>query len=379
MSIYHVTKRHVGEIISRSPAALRSIVIQPNKPPSKEDALAERLRSLRSLRESTEADPPPSVGGAATRSGEGRAEADQPTKPQLAAGIGHGVSNKSKGGERPTHREDFEESLLDTDDRILEALLEAEGEPDADTDAPPIFGTFDPRAEAEEVDELMKKFLSLSQNGPNLGADDPADDSEGEPMSRDVEKILAEALGSLKVNDTIGAKGDWRCDGETSGSNARAKETDDPAWTLPSVPSDFPPSLGVSQAAAPPLRTGDFEQDMERRMAALRAGSLANPTSDSLDLPSVPTDQLSSSPTEMRTKGGPSGRMGFNDEDMETWCVACMEDATLICPGCDDDVFCSQCWYDMHKGPSAGYEEGLHKPLQFNKDRKNNRVAIGAS
>jgi hypothetical protein len=308
---------------------------------------------------------------------EGGAEADQTAKPRLTAGDEDGI------GKSETHEADFEESLLDTDDRILETLLEAEAEPDADINAPPTGGNFDPQAEAEEVDELMKKFQNLSKKGPGLDGYDPVDDSEGEQMSRDVERILAEALGNLKVDDTLGRIADSKekayPDGDVSGSKAAG---DNPAWSLPSVPSELPISPSASQPtskAAALQSTGNFEQDMERRMAALLAGSLASPTDSSLSLPSVPTDKPSSFHAKTRRKGGPSGRVGFTDEDMETWCVACTDEGTLICPGCDDDVFCSQCWYDMHKGPMAGYDEGLHKPMQFNRERKENKVATEAS
>lgn len=40
----------------------------------------------------------------------------------------------------------------------------------------------------------------------------------------------------------------------------------------------------------------------------------------------------------------------------------CNKDATVICSGCDNDVYCDECWRDGH-GP--GGEQG-HRAKRFN-------------
>jgi len=55
----------------------------------------------------------------------------------------------------------------------------------------------------------------------------------------------------------------------------------------------------------------------------------------------------------------------FADEEIETWCIICSDDATVRCLGCDSDLYCSNCWNEGHRGPDAGYEEKMHKAVRF--------------
>lgn len=82
-----------------------------------------------------------------------------------------------------------------------------------------------------------------------------------------------------------------------------------------------------------------------------------------LGLPSVPTT-LKSSASEPTTKEQPKG---YTDEEIDSWCVICNEDATLSCIGCDGDLYCTNCWLEGHKGPDAGSEERKHKAKQYTK------------
>ncbi|WWC87336.1 uncharacterized protein L201_002225 [Kwoniella dendrophila CBS 6074] len=51
------------------------------------------------------------------------------------------------------------------------------------------------------------------------------------------------------------------------------------------------------------------------------------------------------------------------DEDTESWCCICNKDATLICLGCDSDIYCDECWRDGH-GNGDGQERG-HRAKRF--------------
>lgn len=82
-----------------------------------------------------------------------------------------------------------------------------------------------------------------------------------------------------------------------------------------------------------------------------------------LGLPSVPT-ALKSSASKPTTKEQPKG---YTDEEIDSWCVICNEDATLSCIGCDGDLYCTNCWLEGHKGPDAGSEERKHKAKQYTK------------
>lgn len=119
--------------------------------------------------------------------------------------------------------------------------------------------------------------------------------------------------------------------------------------SLPSVPTEIP--------------NDDFErtQAIEDAFTA-RLAALSSPSS--FTLPSVP----SFSP---RKKKPPvSSRLqGSLDEEIETWCIICQDDATLRCIGCDDDLYCQKCWMEGHKGESAGLEERMHKAVLFVKKK----------
>lgn len=98
-------------------------------------------------------------------------------------------------------------------------------------------------------------------------------------------------------------------------------------------------------------------------MASLRGlGSL-----DALGLPSAPTfrPEDHQSPDPGRGGGGLLRSSKYTDEDQKTWCVVCLEDATVRCVGCDGDVYCARCFREMHVGPSAGYDERGHQWVKF--------------
>lgn len=103
------------------------------------------------------------------------------------------------------------------------------------------------------------------------------------------------------------------------------------------------------------------------------ASRLAN-----LGLPSVP---LTIKNTSTIPTAKPQQK-GYTDEEIDSWCVICNEDATLRCVGCDGDLYCTKCWLDGHKGPDAGYDERTHKAVQYNKGggikKQSTRHLVGA-
>jgi len=109
---------------------------------------------------------------------------------------------------------------------------------------------------------------------------------------------------------------------------------------LPTTPSKLPD---------PVVPTAESNQDED--LASRFAG---------LSLPSVPTGMKSAKPS---TPAKPSA--GFTDEDIDTWCIICNDDATVRCIGCDGDLFCNNCWMEGHRGEDAGMEERKHKAVQY--------------
>lgn len=92
-----------------------------------------------------------------------------------------------------------------------------------------------------------------------------------------------------------------------------------------------------------------------------------------LGLPSVPTTIGTAAKTKTKTVA-----KGYTDDDIDSWCIICNEDATLSCKGCDNDLYCTNCWLEGHKGPDAGADERKHKAVQYIKDMGKEKSLVGA-
>lgn len=130
---------------------------------------------------------------------------------------------------------------------------------------------------------------------------------------------------------------------------------------LPSVPDDI--DSGAQQPSSANL------DDLQSRMASLRASSVEPDL-----MPSVPTSKPSGKPVKRLTSRGK-----YTDDDVDSWCTVCLEDATLKCLGCDGDPYCARCWREMHVGSAAAFDERSHRAVQFTRDgKKEKKVALGA-
>lgn len=117
-------------------------------------------------------------------------------------------------------------------------------------------------------------------------------------------------------------------------------------------PTDSLPSAPVAEPDPPSYSDITADDALASRFA-------------NLSLPSVPT--AIKPPSSQPPAARPQQPKGFTDEEIDSWCTICNEDATLSCRGCDGDLYCTSCWLDGHKGPDAGYEERTHKAVQYNK------------
>ncbi|MCJ1310953.1 hypothetical protein MMC25_004622 [Agyrium rufum] len=109
-----------------------------------------------------------------------------------------------------------------------------------------------------------------------------------------------------------------------------------PAFSLPSAPSALPQS--------PSPETED----------------------PSFDLPSAPSFTPSSRPVKIKP---PPSLPKYTDEEMESWCVICNDDATFKCLGCEGELYCEGCWKEGHRGEGAGLEEKRHKWVTYRKKK----------
>jgi hypothetical protein len=119
------------------------------------------------------------------------------------------------------------------------------------------------------------------------------------------------------------------------------------SFSLPSAPSKLPDPPAGAESSKKSL---DFESDIAARMAALKGLESTN----ELGLPSAPTFK----PLDKPVKGV---MKKYTDEEVESWCIICQDDATVKCLGCDGDLYCASCWKEGHMGPDVGWEERRHK------------------
>ncbi|KAI5864800.1 hypothetical protein GGS23DRAFT_464107 [Durotheca rogersii] len=364
---------------------------EPAKPPSREDALSERLKSLRN--QSHGKVPSASSSGASRRDSNATSQPTPSQTTQLRPSVED--SGPDRGAQTASAVEegiDSADNLLITDDQTLEELLA-----DLESDQQWLDEVVAEEEEHRRVTLLLEELGKASQAdhgldhsgspksanaGRNDSEQDSDDDSEGERMIREADIILAQAVDEAdwdKAHRPVSppdpgapaASHDHKLHGSSSTTKpAVARSAEDP-FGLPTVPlelQDQPDLAGSSQEDA------DFAASITSRMVALRVSAPASPT-----LPSAPTSDvdvlgLPAAPTFVpadRPAPGLVRRAGYTDEDQKTWCVVCLEDGAVRCLGCDDgdDVYCARCWREMHVGPAAGYDDRGHRWERFVKGR----------
>ncbi|KAJ0122423.1 zinc fyve domain containing protein [Diaporthe amygdali] len=388
--------------------------IQSAEPLSREDALTERLRSLRNRRDhlAESGDPPPPY-TATSATGE---QPPPSTSARVTGIVSHGdaAGRKHSGGDEDAP-DGGSQSSGEYDhyfDDVLQPLdLEDEEESGPEGDV---------SEDSKRVEDLLAKLRADPGAQPPLPAeskpdeprakDESDDDSEGEVMSREVENYIARTMDELKLDGpasqpaepdaTASPSGDREADHGAGGSKG---DDHDPA--LPTVPQDAadtkeqdasptPPQLGddgnkgdgeaglslptvptklVDPVPAPGAESTEddpFESSIAARLAALK-GAAAPIHTDAFGLPSAPTFQPEDNRPAPKYKAA-VGRAGYTDADQKTWCIVCLEDGTIRCLGCDEgggDIYCARCWREMHVGPSAGYDERGHQWEKFDPRR----------
>lgn len=272
---------------------------------------------------------------------------------------------------------------IDADDRSLDDLLAELGEDDyslnpddpkdihklldeakgalPQTDAKPA----NPVAEGERPGDQPQRMSSKASSRKKLTSDfdiltsalsnstSKARVPTSEDESREAEDIIARLLD--EVNSEKANKPRIADPPHSDYEDLRrdTNEEEGVGLSLPSAPSTLldPPMKGAEQGR----ESLDFESDIAARMAALNGLGSVN----HLGLPSAPQFKPSDKPIKGVEK------KTFADEEIDSWCVICQDDATVKCLGCDGDVYCASCWKEGHMGPDAGYEEKKHKWAKF--------------
>lgn len=364
-----------------------SSTIERAKPPSKEDALTARLKSLRSQTSESvvSATSPPEAHDA--HQGNGHAG----TTRSRSTGETHSTqsSQRDKSSAIIQGNDDID-PLLYTDDETLEELLEELRSDETWLD--------DVAAEEEEHQRLTTILTELSVSsgikvdqvhtrasqdtqeageGSNDARSDEHDSSDGEEeverVIREVELESSRKESSLPSSPTAqpahpspstyeSAKPNTQNETNQELEDTQKPPNDDP-FNFPTVPSELQDQPDLLGSSAETPSDVDFAASIASRMAAMKLSgpralpSVPDDSVDSLGLPLAPTFSPADRPVP-----GLVRRNGLTDEDQKTWCVVCLDDGAVYCLGCeaDDDVYCARCWKEMHVGPRAGYEERGH-------------------
>ncbi|KAG6002345.1 hypothetical protein E4U21_003163 [Claviceps maximensis] len=262
--------------------------------------------------------------------------------------------------------------------------------------------TYDEDALLKTSDEVLEEMLAadmeLSPPAPNRTMN--KEEGEGEEEQRQGQgqgqkqeqkqteeiKALLERLSASVPIDT--RPDDDSSDSETTNSQASAliaqykdeAELDRLDSSTPSPPpaDAVPPraSEPIELPSAPETETTTSSTDMADLTARMLA--LRQPLDAPELLPSVPTSQPSKPTSSVRRL---TSKTAYTDDDMDSWCTVCLEDATLRCEGCDGDVYCTRCWREMHLGPAAHFDDTSHRAVQFTRDRRRSegtKIALGA-
>jgi hypothetical protein len=189
--------------------------------------------------------------------------------------------------------------------------------------------------------------------GAGNGADEGDDeDEDGKKPTEDEEAddLIARVMAELEIS----RKYDPPSPPPDDNVEANQQNQTDGDLSLPSAPTKLPEDDFE--------RTKAIEDGFTARLAALSVPSPSQ--TDSLGLPSAP----SFSPQKKPPIG--SNLQKRIDDEIDTWCIICQDDATLKCLGCDGDLYCQLCWTEGHRGESAGLEERSHKVLLYERKKK---------
>jgi hypothetical protein len=209
-----------------------------------------------------------------------------------------------------------------------------------------------PPKKADNPPRIIKSLTIPPSQEEGTGASDPVsddseDDSKQEQESREADDIIAQLLEDIEL-ERQNAPEQLKADVEEMRAHVQsvAAAQGDQTIVLPGVPSKDPAS--ATEKEDPGKKSLDFESDIAARMAALKG--LGSGGTDALGLPSAPTSAV-----------GKRSAPPPKPEVVEDWCGICQDDATVLCHGCDEMLYCARCWKEGHLGEGVGWEERGHE------------------
>lgn len=200
--------------------------------------------------------------------------------------------------------------------------------------------------ESREVMDIVEKLLDgvRLEGGDFEEREEDPESSSQKPRDSHTEKQTFSSFPKFNPAQTQDPN-------EEQEQEQEQDEEQTPLFSLPSAPSTLP--------NPPPSRKSlDFESDIAARLAAL-----STPLPNPLTLPSAPTTKptISKSPSPGKNTNTTQGLRRYTDEEMDTWCAICQDDATVSCAGCDGDLYCARCWKEGHMGADAGFDFKRHQ------------------
>ncbi|KAJ9625876.1 hypothetical protein H2203_004640 [Taxawa tesnikishii (nom. ined.)] len=206
--------------------------------------------------------------------------------------------------------------------------------------------------------------IEISTQRPGQGEEGSSEGQQRSEEQRDWEEAdayVAQVLAELEVEKKYGPEDAGQnvqnpdIEHQESGKNRSADEQDtsksekdeEGELGLPSAPTSLP--------SPPPPASAAAESALDEALASRFA---------SLSLPSAPSFSPSKKPiTVQKSTPSKSNLPKYTDEDIESWCCICNEDATVRCLGCDGDLYCAECWKEGH-GNGPGQERG-HRAVEY--------------
>jgi hypothetical protein len=228
-------------------------------------------------------------------------------------------------------------SVLDEARRVLAKGNKKGGEPPKKADTPTKITTYPttplPREEGCGISDQE--------------SDDSGDESKLEEESREADDIIAQLLEEIELDRKNEPKTtDIDVEEMRTNMKSAAAAQGEQIIILPGVPSKDPEI--ATEQKPPGKKSLDFESDLAARMTALKG--FGSSGTDALGLPSAPTSAVGKHSAPVRKA-----------DIVEDWCAICQDDATVLCHGCDEMLYCARCWKEGHLGEGAGWEERGHE------------------
>lgn len=188
------------------------------------------------------------------------------------------------------------------------------------------------------------------RSGPHASTSTSHDDEDSEDYEHDDhegDRVLRTEIEHSVNNDIAKILAAAALE-ERTGNASAAEDTGPHELELPAAPVGIDYRSGTEDGAPPAYE----DSELEARFAKL-----------GFALPSAPTTAPSAKSKQVASSKAGSQPKKYTDEDIDSWCCICNEDGEVKCLGCDNDIYCHQCWAEGH-GSKPGQERG-HRALRI--------------